>query len=73
MSRFMVGAGFISALIFGSMMDSPNLTIPVIGLIISGLVISAGLAIEYAREKFKEIVDAEVNRRIRERRYEDEV
>ena len=71
MSRFMVGAGFISALIFGSMMDSPNLTIPVIGLIISGLVISAGLAIEYAREKFKEIVDAEVYRRIRERRYEE--
>lgn len=71
MSRFMVGAGFISALLFASMMDSPNLTIPVIGLIISGLVISAGLAIEYAREKFKEIVDAEVNRRIRERRYEE--
>ena len=71
MPKKLIGAGFLSALVFGCMMDSPNLTIPVIGLIISGLVISAGLAIEYAREKFKEIVDAEVNRRIRERRYEE--
>lgn len=70
MSKFLISAGFISALVFGCMMDSPDLTIPVIGLLASSLVISAGLAIDRAREKFKEAVDAEVNRRIRERRYE---
>lgn len=73
MSELLIGTGLIMTLVFGSMLDSANLKLPVIGLLAAGALMIAGIIAQHVKDKFKAAVDAEVNRRIRERRYEDEV